>query len=122
MKVPFSTAAAGPLVDCPGADHHDVALVLQIQDSAGGDPRPGQLRSDEGATNAVEQQVFGALDDVLRYVVAALGPATQVASLPVGPSGSVAAVGCTAVIVGPPSVLYACYTVITNPDRSGKGV
>ena len=52
-----------------GADDDGVALAFQPEDGVGGDARPRQLGPDQGATQAVEQQVFGSLDDWLRDVV-----------------------------------------------------
>ena len=69
MKVPLSTAAAGPLVDFPVPMTTASPRFSRLKDGAGGDARPGQLRADQGATNAVEQQMFGALDDVAGDVV-----------------------------------------------------
>ena len=89
MKVPFSTAAAGPLVDCSGADHHGVAPVLQVQNGAGGHPRPGQLRADKAAAQAVEEQVLGTFDNGLGDVVKcqAGDPRSQLSGRPVRVGG-----------------------------------
>ena len=55
--------------DLAGADDDGVAGAFQAEDGVGGDARPRQLGPDQGATQAVQQQVLGALDDVVRDIV-----------------------------------------------------
>src|ERR1700749_1407279 len=120
MKVPLSTAAAGPLVDSPVPITTTSPLDSRLRTA------PVATR-DQGSCEPIRAQPMPSRSRCLARSTTSDGTsssvrsATQVASLPVGPSGSVAALGCTAVIVGPPSVLYACYIFITNTDRCGKG-
>src|ERR1700722_11917591 len=53
----------------PGADDHGVAASLQPKDRVGGDSRPGQLGTDQGATQTVEEQIFRPFDHGVRDVV-----------------------------------------------------
>ena len=46
-----------------GADDHAVARTLQIEDGVGGDARPRQLGTDQGATQSVEEQELCPLDN-----------------------------------------------------------
>ena len=105
-----------------GADHDGVAAAFQVEDGVGGDARPGQLGADQGASQAVQQQVLGPLDDMRRDVVQ-VRSATQVASRPVGPSGSVAACVHGGHQFSRSSHLACCYIHITTERlRKGGGV
>ena len=81
----------GPAGRLAGADDRGVAAALEVEDGAGSHPRPGQLRSDQAAAQAVEQEVFGAFDDVMGDVVEgqAGDPRGQSSGRPIGVGGGV---------------------------------
>ena len=74
-----------------GADDRGVAAVLEVEDGVGGYPRPGQLRADQAAAQAVEEQVLGAFDNGLGDVVKcqAGDPRGQLSGRPVRVGGGV---------------------------------
>ncbi len=84
-KSSVEKAGHGPACRAPPAHDGAVARSLEAQDRFDGCSRPRELRSDQGASDAVEDHVLGAGLHFLRYVVE---------SEPVQPVGKAAGQPC----------------------------